>query len=94
MFSYARSNLNHVKQNVNSIPRDAYAYLCEIPLLLAEATLDALEKGKPKLTRKQVEQIVNQVASLKTDGRYDTEATGHTTINPSICTAERRDESS
>ena len=42
------------------MPRDAFKYLVEIPLLLAEATLDVLERGQKKLTRTQVLQIVRQ----------------------------------
>jgi farnesyl-diphosphate farnesyltransferase len=59
MFIYARNNLNRAKEKVKFIPRDAFAYLFEIPLVLAEATLDALENGETKLTRGQVRQIVN-----------------------------------
>jgi hypothetical protein len=42
------------------MPRDAFKYLVEIPLLLAEATLDVLERGQEKLTRLQVLKIVQQ----------------------------------
>jgi len=60
MLSYAHNNLNHAKEEIASIPRDAFTYLFEIPLLLAEATLDALESGKAKLTRRQVQRIINR----------------------------------
>jgi hypothetical protein len=33
----------------------------EIPLLLADATLDAIENGQSKITRAQVMQILAQV---------------------------------
>lgn len=60
MFAYARRNLTLAREGVQSMPRDAFKYLVEIPLLLAEATLDVLERGQKKLTRTQVLQIVRQ----------------------------------
>jgi farnesyl-diphosphate farnesyltransferase len=60
MFAYARRNLVVARTGVDLMPRDAFKYLVEIPLLLAEATLDVLESGKEKLTRLQVLRIVQQ----------------------------------
>ena len=60
MFAYARRTLTLAREGVQSMPRDAFKYLVEIPLLLAEATLDVLERGQKKLTRTQVLQIVRQ----------------------------------
>ncbi|MBU0510375.1 MAG: phytoene/squalene synthase family protein [Chloroflexi bacterium] len=60
MFAYARRNLAMARTGVDAMPRDAFKYLVEIPLLLAEATLDVLESGKEKLTRLQVLKIVQQ----------------------------------
>jgi farnesyl-diphosphate farnesyltransferase len=60
MFAYARRNLSLARAGVQAMPRDAFKYLVEIPLLLAEATLDVLERGQEKLTRVQVLQIVKQ----------------------------------
>jgi len=60
MFAYARRNLEIAREGVQAMPRDAFKYLVEIPLLLAEATLDVLERGQEKLTRVQVLKIVNQ----------------------------------
>jgi farnesyl-diphosphate farnesyltransferase len=60
MFSYARRNLKLAHEGVHAMPRDAFKYLVEIPLLLAEATLDVLERGQEKLTRLQVLKIVKQ----------------------------------
>ena len=62
MFAYARKNLKQVRESVHSMPRDAFKYLVEIPLLLAEATLDVLSRGQSKLTRLQVLEIVQQVS--------------------------------
>jgi farnesyl-diphosphate farnesyltransferase len=61
MFAYARRNLEIAREGVEAMPRDAFKYLVELPLLLAEATLDVLEHGKKKLTRRQVLKIVEQV---------------------------------
>ena len=61
MFTYTRNKLNRAKEKVEVIPRDAFTYLFEIPLALAEATLDALENGNSKLTRRQVRQIINRL---------------------------------
>ncbi|HKM50607.1 MAG TPA: squalene/phytoene synthase family protein [Candidatus Bathyarchaeia archaeon] len=65
MFTYAHNNLNRAKEKVKFIPPDAFTYLFEIPLVLAEATLDALENGKTKLTRRQVRQIINRLDERK-----------------------------
>jgi farnesyl-diphosphate farnesyltransferase len=65
MLTYANKKLNQVKEKVNSIPQDAFTHLFEIPLALAEATLYALENGKTKLTRGQVQQIINRLDEKK-----------------------------
>lgn len=57
MHAYARRNLALAKSGIASTSRDAFRGLVEIPLALAEATLDALENGQTKLTRSQVLQI-------------------------------------
>ena len=61
MLAYARRNLIQVRNGIQSMPKDAFKYLVEIPLLLAEATLDVLERGQGKLSRLQVLKIVKQV---------------------------------
>lgn len=61
MFQYARRNLAYTREGVQEMSRDAFKYLVEIPLLLAEATLEVLENGQEKLTRMQVLKIVQQV---------------------------------
>ncbi len=60
MLAYARRNLVEVRNGIQSMPKDAFKYLVEIPLLLAEATLDVLERGHGKLSRFQVLEIVKQ----------------------------------
>jgi len=61
MFGYARKNIELAKAGVASISQQSFKYLVQIPLALAEATLEALENGQAKLTRSQVLQIVGQV---------------------------------
>ena len=60
MFKYARKNIDLAKAGVNSMPKSSFKYFVEIPLLLAEATLNTIENGVGKLTREQVMQIVGQ----------------------------------
>ncbi len=60
MFSYARKNLDLAKAGIVTMPRSSFKYFVDIPLLLAEATLKAIENGLGKLSREQVMQIVGQ----------------------------------
>ncbi len=57
MSAFARKHLDLVKPGLKSMPEKAYQYLVRIPFLLAEATLDAIDKGQTKLSRKQVLRI-------------------------------------
>jgi farnesyl-diphosphate farnesyltransferase len=61
MYAYARKNLDLAKTGVQSMPKCSFKYFVEIPSLLAEATLNAIESGVGKLSREQVLQIVGQV---------------------------------
>jgi farnesyl-diphosphate farnesyltransferase len=54
MSAYARKHLEFVNTGMKLMPVNAYQYLVKIPLHLAEATLDAIEKGRPKLLRDEV----------------------------------------
>lgn len=63
MFDYAQNNLNLAKVEIAHMPRSAFKYLVEIPLLLAEATLEVLKRGEEKLSRSAVLQILRQVES-------------------------------
>ena len=62
MFNYARKNLGLARAGVASMPKSSFKYFVEIPLLLAEATLNAIENGLGKLSREQVMQIVGSAA--------------------------------
>lgn len=57
MSAYARRLLEQVRPGLKLMPEKAYQYLVKIPFKLADATLDAMEKGQAKLTREQVLQI-------------------------------------
>jgi farnesyl-diphosphate farnesyltransferase len=58
MFAYARKNLEKAKAGITRISQVSFHYLVDIPLALAEATLQALENGQSKLTHSQVMQII------------------------------------
>lgn len=58
MFAYARKHVEAAKASIAVSPAQSFRCLVDIPLALAEATLNALEEGRPKLTRSQVLQIV------------------------------------
>jgi farnesyl-diphosphate farnesyltransferase len=58
MFAYARKNISLAKTGVKHMPRSSFKYFVDIPLRLAEATLEAIENGAWKLSREQVMQIV------------------------------------
>jgi farnesyl-diphosphate farnesyltransferase len=61
MFAYARKNLEQAKAGIGQISQVSFRYIVDIPLALAEATLQAIENGQSKLTRSQVMQIVGHV---------------------------------
>jgi len=61
MFAYARSNFELAKADIKTMPQKAFKYFVEIPLLLADATLDAMERGEEKLSRRQVLAIVQNI---------------------------------
>jgi farnesyl-diphosphate farnesyltransferase len=63
MLDYAYGYLLEAKSGISQVPQRAYKYLVEIPLMLAEATLDVIRKGEEKLSRAAVIQIVQQIHS-------------------------------
>ncbi len=62
MFAYARKNLDLARAGLAAMPNSSFKYFVEIPLLLAEGTLKAIENGVGKLSREQVMQIVEQAS--------------------------------
>lgn len=61
MFLYAWNYLDKTKLAADTMHPEPYRYFVEIPLLLADATLNALEIGKEKLSRDEVIDILQQV---------------------------------
>jgi farnesyl-diphosphate farnesyltransferase len=58
MHQYARYNLTHAEAYSNTLPRRPFTYFIRIPLVLALATLDALDRGEKKLSRAAVLNLV------------------------------------
>jgi farnesyl-diphosphate farnesyltransferase len=61
MFSYARRNLQLARKRIEAMPAESYRFFVEIPLHLAEATLEAIKNGIQKLSREEVLRIVNEL---------------------------------
>lgn len=57
MSAYARKHLELVKPGLKLMPEKAYQYLVKIPFQLAEATLDAIDRGQARLSREEVVRI-------------------------------------
>ena len=55
---YARRNLVFANRYTNALPAGPAKDFCTLPLALAQATLDTITKGFPKLSREQVMAIV------------------------------------
>lgn len=54
MMVYARENLELADAYLKELPVGPALDFCQMPFVLARATLDALEQGRPKLDRKEV----------------------------------------
>ncbi|MGI2328872.1 squalene/phytoene synthase family protein [Planococcus sp. YIM B11945] len=61
MFHYANDNLSKAQLYVKSIKNKRILMFCKVPLALAHSTLKALKSGKEKMTRNEVESIVDQL---------------------------------
>jgi farnesyl-diphosphate farnesyltransferase len=66
MQAYARRNLALADAYTNALPEGPALMFCQIPLLLAHGTLDALSNGKEKLSRSDVLALIEQVAKRET----------------------------
>jgi len=62
---YARKNLANASAYVQALPEGPALDFCEIPLILAQATLDALAQGKPKLERGEALRIFENTSRHK-----------------------------
>ena len=58
MQAYARQNLMQAEAYAKSLPNSSFSYFLRIPMTLAIATLDALERGERKLSRAAVLKLV------------------------------------
>lgn len=63
VFSYARDNLALADQYIKDIKTRSITLFCKIPLALAKRTLQAMEAGKEKMSRTEVEEVVEQITS-------------------------------
>lgn len=61
MFNYANENLAQADLYVKSIKNKRILMFCKVPLALAHSTLKALKSGKEKMSRTEVEGIVEQL---------------------------------
>ncbi|MEK4028541.1 phytoene/squalene synthase family protein [Pseudobacillus sp. FSL P4-0506] len=61
MFNYAKRNLALADVYIEGIKSGSILNFCKIPLALAHGTLHALEKGKEKMSRAEVTEMVSQV---------------------------------
>lgn len=63
MFHYATTNLNLGQEYIKDITNRNILIFCKIPLALADKTLKALKSGREKITRNEVESIVDQMTA-------------------------------
>ncbi|ANU15092.1 Pro-zeta-carotene desaturase, prolycopene producing [Planococcus halocryophilus Or1] len=61
MFNYAKNNLAKADLYVKPIKNKRILMFCKVPLALAHSTLKALKSGKEKMSRVEVEGIVEQL---------------------------------
>lgn len=61
MYAYARRNLSLADAYTQPLPVGPVLDFCRIPLTLAHATLDTLERGEHKLTRSAVLALIKQL---------------------------------
>lgn len=63
LFKYAEENLAKADEYNKSISKRSILMFCKIPLALAHKTLDTMRKGNEKMTRKEVEQTVEEITA-------------------------------
>lgn len=61
VFAYARHNLQLADQYIQDIETKTIVLFCKIPLALAKRTLEAMESGKEKMSRQEVEEVVEKL---------------------------------
>ncbi|MCJ7842413.1 phytoene/squalene synthase family protein [Lederbergia sp. NSJ-179] len=65
MFEYASIHLNMADEYIESIDTKNILLFCKIPLALAKKTLKALNSGKEKMGRSEVESTVKEILNEK-----------------------------
>jgi len=61
MFDFAEKNLRLADAYMEDIKNRKILLFCKIPLALAKKTLKAMESGREKISRNEVEEIVNDI---------------------------------
>src|SRR5690625_1381570 len=61
VFDYARENLHLADQYMEEIHTRTIKLFCKIPLALAKRTLRSMEEGKEKMSRQEVEEVVDKI---------------------------------
>jgi farnesyl-diphosphate farnesyltransferase len=61
MFDYAWGNLGKADEYMKELETKNIILFCKIPLALAKKTLSAMDKGKEKMTRVEVEATVDEI---------------------------------
>ena len=63
VFDYARNNLAAADKYLEQISTKNIRLFCRIPLSLAKRTLKAMEQGREKISREEVEEVVTEAKS-------------------------------
>ncbi|HLR23816.1 MAG TPA: phytoene/squalene synthase family protein [Pseudogracilibacillus sp.] len=61
LFVYAKDNLAKADLYMESLTKKSIILFCRLPLALAHKTLKAMEEGREKITREEVEKTVKEV---------------------------------
>src|SRR5690625_2991524 len=61
MFAYAEENLRAADEYMKDITHRRIGLFCKIPLALAKKTLEAMRDGKEKMSRVEVETVVEEI---------------------------------
>ncbi|WP_042220572.1 squalene/phytoene synthase family protein [Oceanobacillus manasiensis] len=61
LFAYAKGNLEKADTYIKSIQTRHILHFCKIPLALAKKTLKAMQDGKEKMSRNEVEETVEEI---------------------------------
>ncbi len=61
LFKYAEENLANADQYLKSIDKKSILLFCRLPLALTHKSLKAMQGGREKMTRSEVEQTVDEI---------------------------------